>query len=577
MYTMELTNILQGLGNSFFLASGGGEHNILQDIGLSIIVATGLAHIAKVLKQPLILGYILAGVLLGEQMGFKLVTDRASIEVISEIGLILLLFIIGLEINLPELAKMGKAVFVLGIFQFSLSVAFVYAFLTVIPFPVGTEKFDKLYICVALSLSSTLIVIKLLQDKVELSTLAGKLTVGVLIFQDIWAILFMGVQPNLNNPEILKILISFGNIFLILTFSFVISKYILVRLFNSISSSPELILLSAMMWCFSLCGVADLIGLSIEMGALIAGLSIAAFPFSSDVISKVIGIRDFFITLFFVTLGLKVPVPTLFTVQVALLVILLMLFIRLITIFPLVLSQGKGIKNSFVTTINLAQISEFSLVILTIGASFSHITEELSAIILTATIIASVLSTYMIVYNHSLATLLTKTAAKLGLKEASDDSGKGHDDHGAVRDIMVLGYFRIARTLIRLVREQSPQLAERMIVADYNPSFKEELTSAGFKWVYVDLTHLESLEHNGIHHASYIICTISDAFLKGTTNDRLLSSLKKLAPHAKIVLTVDDKEDGKKLEAEGAFHTILPGEITGEYLFDFLGQKTRTI
>ncbi len=576
---MEITSIIQGIGTSFFLASGGGQHNILQDIGLSIIVATALAHIAKVLKQPLILGYILAGVLLGEQMGFKLVTDRESIEVISEIGLILLLFIIGLEINLPELAKMGKAVFILGIFQFTLSVLFAYIFLSVIPFPVGNEKFDRLYICIALSLSSTLIVIKLLQDKVELSTLAGKLTVGVLIFQDIWAILFMGVQPNLNNPEVLKILLSFANIFLILTMSFVISKYVLVRLFNSISSSPELILLSAMMWCFSLCGVAEKFGLSIEMGALIAGLSIAAFPFSSDVISKVIGIRDFFITLFFVTLGLKVPIPTLVTVQVAFLIILLMLFIRLVTIFPLVLSQGKGIKNSFVATINLAQISEFSLVILTIGSTFSHISEQLSAIILTATIIASVLSTYMIVYNHSLALFLTRTAAKIGLKDTATDDVRvdNHDQNSHIRDILILGHFRIARTLLRLIRENSPKLADRITIADYNPSTKEELAKAGFRWVYVDLAHVESLEHNGIHDATYIISTISDAFLKGTTNDRLLSSLKKLAPHAKIVLTVDDRDDGKRLEAEGAYYTILPGEITGEYLFDFLAQKTRIL
>lgn len=564
--------------NFFILASGGG-HTILQDIGYSIILATALAHIAKVIKQPLILGYIIAGVVLGKEMGFGLVTDPASIETISEIGLILLLFIIGLEINLPELAKMGKAVFILGIFQFSLSAIFIFSILSVIPFPIGSEKFDKIYLSVALSISSTLIVIKLLQDKVELSTLAGKLTVGILIFQDIWAILFMGVQPNLNDPQITKILLSFASIGLLLAFAFITSKFVLTKLFASVSSSPELVILSAMMWCFGMCGVAGFIDLSIEMGALIAGLSIAAFPFVADVISKVIGIRDFFITLFFVTLGLKVPVPTLHVVMVAGLVVILMLFIRMITIFPLTFSQGKGIRNAFVTTINLAQISEFSLVILSIGASLNHITSELGAVILTATILASVLSTYMIVFNQGLATSLTKLVEKVGLKEKTEEAATGGDAHGEEenRDIMVLGYFRIARTLLRMVQEQTPQLAQRMIIADYNPSFKEELNKAGFKWVYVDLSHLESLEHNGIHHAAYIVCTISDAFLKGTTNERILSSLQKLAPHAKIILTVDDREDGKKLEKAGAFHTILPGEITGEYLFDFIHQKTRQI
>ena len=423
-----------------------------------------------------------------------------------------------------------------------------------------------------------MIVIKLLQDKVELSTLAGKLTVGVLIFQDIWAILFMGVQPNLNDPQVMKILMSFGSIGLLLAFAFITSKFILTKLFASVSSSPELVILSAMMWCFGMCGVAGYINLSIEMGALIAGLSIAAFPFVADVISKVIGIRDFFITLFFVTLGLKVPVPSVHVVMVAVLVVILMLFIRSITIFPLVYSQGKGIRNAFVTTINLAQISEFSLVILSIGTTFQHITSDLNAIILTATILASVLSTYKIVFNQAIATKLTKLVEKIGLKEKAEDTS-GTDSHSEEenRDIMVLGYFRIARTLLRMVQEHSPHLAQRMIIADYNPSFKEELNKAGFKWVYVDLSHLESLEHNGIHHSSYILCTISDSFLKGTTNERILSSLQNLAPHAKIVLTVDDIEDGKKLEKAGAFHTILPGEITGEYLFDFLNKKTRKI
>ena len=568
--------ILTNLAYFMPLASASGEHNVLEDIGKSIILATVLAHLAKMVKQPLILGYILAGVILGKEMGFGLVTDPASIELIAEMGLIFLLFIIGLEINLPELAKMGKSVFVLGIFQFSLSVIFLYGILSLIPFPIGGEKFDKLYLCVALSLSSTLIVIKLLQDKVELSTLAGKLTVGVLIFQDIWAILFMGVQPNLNDPQILKILQSFASIFLILALAFILSKYVLSKLFKMVSTSPELVLLTAIMWCFGLCGIAGIINLSMEMGALIAGLSIAAFPYGTDVISKVIGIRDFFITLFFVTLGLKVPVPTVEYVLIALLVVLLMIIIRMLTVFPLVYTLKNGIKNSFVTTINLSQISEFSLVILALGFGLQHITTKLNAIVLTATIIASVLSTYMIVYNHDISSILAKFVGKFGLKEEMDlPKEEGHKEE-ANRDILVLGYFRIARTFLRIVKEQSPHLAKRIIVADYNPTHKDDLNKAGFKWVYVDLANIDSLEHIGIHHATYIISTISDAFLKGTTNTRLLSSLKQLAPHAKIVLTVDDIQDGLKLVEEGAFQTILPAEITGEFLFDFLSRKTRS-
>ncbi|MBM9548410.1 cation:proton antiporter [Leptospira sp. 201903074] len=561
-----------------------GEESLLQDIGLSIIFATVLSHIARVLKQPLILGYIIGGALLGKEMGFGYVTNEASIELISEIGLILLLFIIGLEINLAELAKMGKAMFTLGILQFTLSVAFVYSVFPFFGLSIGSEKFDLLYIAVALSLSSTLIVVKLLQDKVEINTLSGKLTVGVLVFQDIWAILFMGVQPNLNNPEILKILTSVGIIVLLIAFSFSVSRYVLAKLYKACASSPELILLTSIMWCFLVCGIAGEAGLSKEMGALVAGMSIAAFPYGADVISKLIGIRDFFVTLFFVALGLKVPLPSLEVIGLSTAIIALMLFVRMVTIAPVIIKLNKGVRNGFLTALNLAQISEFSLVILALGAGFEHITPKLQAVILTSTIIASVLSTYIIMFNHNIAATFERLLARVGISDQTEESSKegkgsdgGHGGHGdgMVRDIIVLGYFRIARAFVEYLEDLSPSLIKRIIIADYNPAFKEELTNKGFQWAYADLAHPDSLSHIGLHDASMVICTISDSFLKGTNNNRLLSTLSKLAPNAKIILTSDEPGEAKKLVSDGAQKVIVPGVITGEFLYDYISRGMR--
>lgn len=564
-----------------------GEESLLTDIGLSIVFATILSHIARILKQPLILGYILGGALLGKEMGFGLVTNEASIELISEIGLILLLFIIGLEINLAELAKMGKAMFLLGILQFTLSVAFVYSFFPLLNLPIGTEKFDLLYIAVALSLSSTLIVVKLLQDKVEINTLSGKLTVGVLVFQDIWAILFMGVQPNLNNPEILKILASVGIIVLLLIFSFSVSKYVLAKVYKTCASSPELILLTSIMWCFLICGIAGEAGLSKEMGALVAGMSIAAFPYGADVMSKLIGIRDFFVTLFFVALGLKVPMPSLEVIGISAAIIALMLFVRILTVAPIIIKLNKGVRNGFLTALNLAQISEFSLVILALGAGFEHVTGKLQAVILTSTIIASVISTYIISYNHQIAASMERILAKIGITDKSKEQNEnlsegeggghtsGHGD-GMVRDIIVLGYFRIARAFVQYLEDLSPSLIKRIIIADYNPAFKEELTAKGFQWAYADLAHPESLSHIGLHDASMVVCTISDSFLKGTNNTRLLSTLSKLAPNAKIILTGDEPAEAKKLMSDGAQKVIIPGVITGEFLYDYITSGMRS-
>ncbi len=559
-----------------------GEESLLTDIGLSIIFATILSHIARVLRQPLILGYIIGGALLGQKMGFGLVTNEASIELISEIGLILLLFIIGLEINLGDLAKMGKAMFLLGFLQFSLSVVFVYGAVPLLGLPLGKEKFDLLYLAVALSLSSTLIVVKLLQDKIEINTLSGKLTVGVLVFQDIWAILFMGIQPNLNNPEILKILASVGVIIGLIAFSFSVSKYLLVRIYEASSRSPELVLLTSIMWCFIVCGVAGKAGLSKEMGALVAGMSIAAFPYGADVISKLIGIRDFFVTLFFVALGLKVPLPTFHVIGLSFSIILIMYVARMLTIAPVVIGLKKGVRNGFLTALNLSQISEFSLVIMALGAGFEHITNELKDVILTATIIASVLSTYIIFFNHNIAAVLARWSEKLGYGDSTDEQKEkatgtqsSHDDNS--RDIILLGYFRIARAFLANSEAIYPKFSERIIIADYNPAFREELTAKGYKWAYADLAHPDSLQHIGLDKASLIICTISDSFLKGTTNQRLLATLKKLAPNSKIVLTSDEPEEAKKLGKSGASKVIVPGSISGEFLFDYITAELRKV
>jgi Kef-type K+ transport system membrane component KefB len=548
---------------------------LLTDISLSIIFATLLAHITRLLKQPLILGYILGGVLLGKEMGFSLVTSEESIELISEIGLILLLFIIGLEINLKELAKMGSSMFVLGVVQFFGCLALSMIFFSFLGYTNSQNQFNLLYLGIAFSLSSTLIVVKLLQDKVEISTISGKFTVGILVLQDIWAILFMGVQPNLLKPELLLILKSVVIIILLIILSFVFSKYILHRIYSASANRPELVLLTSITWCFLITGIADKVGLSKEMGSLVAGMSIAAFPYGNDVISKLIGIRDFFVTLFFVSLGLKVQFPTWQVLSVATIGVILVLFTRLLTITPVMLINKQGLRNSFVTSLNLAQVSEFSLVILSLGLGFSHITSDLQALILSTMILSSVASTYIIMFNHEITNGIVYILGKIGLNEKMEVTPKTEDSEK--KDIILLGFYRIGEMFVNHIYDLKPEFAERMLVVDYNPKNKEKLKEKGFDWHYADLANLDSLSHLGIEDASLIICSISDIFLKGTNNARLLANLSKLAPNAKYILTTDDLNDKKKLLEAGAYKVIVPSEITGEFLFDLVFESLRKI
>jgi Kef-type K+ transport system membrane component KefB len=544
------------------------EHHslkLLESIALSISFATVCGHVARLLKQPLMLGYVVGGILLGVPMGFGLVAEAESIELISEIGLLFLLFIIGLEINLKELLRMGKSMLALGFFQFvgCAGLAFlVFSFLLGNRF---SGPYDMLYLSVTVAISSTLIVVKLLADKFELQTTAGRLTVGVLVLQDIWAMMFLTFQPNLLNPEWLVVLKSLALGVLLVAATFWVSGFILARVFHRIAKKPELVLLTAITWCFLLSGLAQKAGLSREMGALIAGLSIAAYPYGTDVIAKLVGIRDFFVTLFFVSLGLKMPMPDVGLCFAAFCVAGVVLISRLLTVAPIIYLSKGGLRIGLVTALNLSQISEFSLVIVALGLGYAHISPQLQTLVLTSMLLTSVMGTYLILFNNSIAIFLLKWAGKLTPSHMRDRGRIKHDEHAA--SVVLLGCFREGLAFLEAVELRAPQLKTKMLVVDFNQALAERLTAKGFYWSYGDLAHVETLEHLGLEKAQLVICSLSDTYLKGTTSSRLLAQIKKIAPHAEIIMTADDRQTGEDLKKSGAVDVVVSSHVVGNEIF----------
>jgi len=546
---------------------------LLTDIALGIIFAALAAHAFRLLRQPLILGYVLGGVLLGSPFGFGLVTNAQSIELISEIGLILLLFINVLEINVRDLGRMGRSMFVLGFVQFVACVLLGIGLFKPMGYSLGNGNFDLLYLAVALALSSTLIVVKLLHDKFEIHTVSGRLTVGVLVLQDMWAIAFMAFQPNLLNPQVGSILTSLGMGLVLLVTSFAASRYLLSHLFQSANKSPELVLITSIAWCFAVSGLAESTGLSKEMGALIAGMSIAAFPYGADVIAKLSGVRDFFVTLFFVSLGVKVPAPTWQLLGTALLVAGFVLASRLLSVAPTVFFLRMGLRNGFVTALNLSQISEFSLVILSLGAGYGHLSSGLASTMLAAMLVTSILATYIIKYNDWLSRRLMRLISWISVWRGRGHVAEGRHDAGTKRDIVLLGCFRAGNAFLETIEERAPQLAERVLVVDYNVALKNALGSRGFHWAYGDVAYPETLRHLGIGEASFVICSISDTFLKGITNRRLLRHLKQMAPNAQLIMSAEEGHEAAILLQEGAHHVIVFGKLSGIRIFEHVTEN----
>src|SRR6202171_4666291 len=285
--------------------------DLLSSIGICVGAAALLALVSWRLRQPLILAYLVTGVIIGpSQVGLTLVRHQNSIQTVAEIGLILLLFIIGLEIDLKKLASAGAPVLLTGGLQVPICIALGLGFFYALGFRSQKGDYALIYLAATMSLSSTLVVVKLLYDKFEIDTLPGRITLGVLVIQDLWAGAMLGVQPNIENPNLLPLAFSLWKGALLVVGGLALSKYVLPYLFRAVAKVPELVLVSALAWCFFLAGVASYIGLSKEMGALIAGISLSTFPYNLDVMAKAVSIRDFFVTLFFVALGMQIPLPS---------------------------------------------------------------------------------------------------------------------------------------------------------------------------------------------------------------------------------------------------------------------------
>lgn len=532
-------------------------HYLLTDIGISIILAAAFGTLFFKLQQPSVLGYFAAGAILGPGIGFGLVSEPENIEVISEIGLILLLFVIGLEMNLAELASAGKQLAIAGIGQFLVCVVLGLGIFSVLPVPGVHGEMGILYVSLLCALSSTAIVVKLLYDKFELDTRAGRLTIGILVIQDLWAILVLALQPNFGNPQFSLIAVALIKSVGLVVFGYVLSKYILGPIFERVSKSPEVVMLLSLGWCATMAAMAQYFELSKEMGALIAGASVSAFPYRIHVIAKTLPLRDFFITLFFVSLGMKIVAPERVVVEGALIITLFVVLSRFLSVYPLLRLGGGGYRSAFLTSINLAQVSEFSLVIAALGVGFGHVGQDFMAIIVYAMGISAVLSSYLIKYNSR---IYSAVFSRRRLPSMSEDGGVEANEvvsRVGVRDIFVLGYHHCGRALVKALQEKSPELLHRMKVIDFNLEALRELESLPVKSVFADLSSLDTLEHLHLERARVILLTLPDLLLKGTSNQRVAGICRAIAPHAVIIGMADSEQHRTNLISSGANDAIL--------------------
>jgi Kef-type K+ transport system membrane component KefB len=547
-------------------------HELIGDITLCILFAWVLGLLAHFSRQPLILAYLIAGFLIGP-FGAGWVKSQESISIISELGLIFMLFMIGLEIDLKKIVRAGKVILFAAGGQLLGGCLLGILFFWGIGLSIGGGKFDGLYLCVACALSSTVIIVKVLYEKRELDTLPGRITLGVLVLQDIFAILFLAVQPSLDNLQISVILLSIGRVGVLVATALVLSRYVLPRLFHQIARRPELILLGALAWCFLIGEVAEWLHLSREMGSLVAGVSLSTFPYALDVTAKVTTLRDFFITLFFVALGMTIPVPGLSVIGLALLIAAFTVVSRLVTTFAPLYLMKQGLRASLLPAINLAQISEFSLVVIQTGVAANHISTDTASATSFAFVVLAVLSTFVMVRSDQIVRLAIGPLKRIGIRDldhaqAADAGREG--GHGETRRIVILGFFRAASALLSQIERQNQSLLEQISVVDFNPVVFRTLTDRGLHVIYGDISNVDTLVHAGIGKAEVIILSVPDSLLVGASNEKLVRHVRSLNPTARIVATADFLTDVSDLYAAGADYVTVTRISDASELFSVI-------
>jgi Kef-type K+ transport system membrane component KefB/voltage-gated potassium channel Kch len=528
-------------------------HELIHDLALSIVMAWLLGVGAYLARQPLILAYLVAGFALGP-FGLKWVHSEQSIHTIGELGLIFMLFMIGLEIDLKKIVRAGSVILVTSAVQIAGCFGLALGLFLLMGLALGGGKFDALYLAAAVALSSTVIIVKVLYDKFELDTLPGRITLGVLVLQDLFAILFLAIQPSLDNLQIDVVLLSIVRVCVLLTTALLISRFTLPHLFQIIARLPELVLVGALAWCFAVAEFAHFLGLSREMGALVAGVSLSTFPYALDVTAKVTSLRDFFITLFFVALGMTIPLPTAAVLGLALVVVVFTMASRLLTVFPPLYAMRQGIRASLLPAINLAQISEFSLVLIQVGVQSNQVQPSTASAASTAFVVLAVLSTFFIMRSDAITRGAIPVLKRFGLSDLDHKHAEAEPETEKERKrrIVVLGFYRVASSFLTELERTHAALVEQVFVVDFNPMVYHSLQARGVKVYYGDIAHADTLAHAGIADAEIVILSVPDTLLKGTSNERLVKHIRSVNPTAKIIATAEVLAETQALYAAGA-------------------------
>ncbi|HVM00397.1 MAG TPA: cation:proton antiporter family protein [Egibacteraceae bacterium] len=522
---------------------------IFQQVAALLAICAVVGVLATLLRQPLIVGFIAAGIIVGPTV-LGIVEESPEIDLLATIGIALLLFVVGLKLDLRLVRVVGPVALATGLGQvlFTSIVGFAIAL------ALGMSAVTALYVAVALTFSSTVIIVKLLSDKDEIDELHGRIAIGFLIVQDIVVVLVMiGLSGFAGDTDVglarqaldvaLRGVAFVGGIL-------ALAKWVLPRLLRYLAGSAELLVLFAIAWAVLLASVGDLLGFSEEVGAFLAGVSLASTPYRDALGARLMTLRDFLLLFFFITLGIHLDFSQAGDQLAAAVVLSLFVLVgNPIIVMVIMGAMGYRARVSFRAGLTVAQISEFSLILVSLGFALGHIGGETVGLVTAVGIITITLSTYLI---SNSAWLYERFASLLRVFERrhAHDVRLDADGDGPLPDVVVLGLGRYGSHLVAALR----RAGSRPLGVDFDPRALRHWEQRGLQVVYGDAQDPEIVSVLPLHVAEWVISSVRDF----DTNLALVQALEQRGYRGRVAVTALSEDDAGALERAGAHAVLRP-------------------
>ncbi|WP_246084488.1 cation:proton antiporter [Salinadaptatus halalkaliphilus] len=532
------------------------EIALAADFAIIVVVATGIGLIARQTGQPTIIAYILTGIILGPVV-FDVVTEEGLVELMADLGFAFLLFLLGLKMRFEDIREILPAVTNVAIGQTVMQTAL--AFLVAWALGFGTTEI--LVISLATVFGATPIIVKILTDKDEITSLPGKIDVGVLIVQDIYLVVVLALftADELGNAAdiastlgIILVMMSFIGIFSLFS-----SRYILPGLFRRIADNKDVFLIVAIAWAFLFVAIAEGADLDPKVGAFLAGISLAQLPYSKELEDRITPITDFFILVFFATIGLQIDgLSSLLAYWWQAIVASIVLMVGNFWImFYLIDREGFDVETSFLGSINMVQVSEFSLIVGALAIDQGYIGPDVLGYLSLMALLTMGVSTYIIAYNHAIYARLEPWFQRFETDEEKDAEISTYQNHA-----IAIGYDEITERALPLLEDTY----EEVVVIDRQTDHIEALEEAGrYEYVFGDFRHTEVRKEANLKGAKFVL----SSSVEREVNEALLEEVD---DEATVFVEAERIDDARALYNRGATYVVMSTHMAAEKLSEYL-------